>query len=83
MSYLMAIIFGAIGAIIALVILSAILRWLWNTTIPELFGLKELTFWQALKLLLITTILFGGPTSAAHVNLEDEPDAVDQGGETQ
>ncbi|HOB87384.1 MAG TPA: hypothetical protein PKO38_06830 [Bacillota bacterium] len=37
----------------------ALLQWLWNITIPELFGLKELNYWQAMRLLLIATILFG------------------------
>lgn len=38
-----------IGAIIVLMLLSAILLRLWNTTIPDVFGLKPLTFWQALS----------------------------------
>jgi hypothetical protein len=33
---------------------------LWNWLLPELFGWKTLTFWQALGLLLLTRILFGG-----------------------
>ncbi|HOP69786.1 MAG: hypothetical protein WBK48_01845 [Dethiobacteria bacterium] len=37
----------------------ALLQWLWNITIPELFSLKELNYWQAMRLLLIATILFG------------------------
>ncbi len=64
MSFLMAIVVSVIAAIIGLLILSAILRWLWNATIPEVFGLKAVTFWQAVKLMLIAMILFGGPTSA-------------------
>jgi hypothetical protein len=35
------------------------LQWLWNMTIPELFGLKGLTYWQAFRLLLIAGLLFG------------------------
>lgn len=81
MSMLIMIIVGALGAIIVLLVVSAILMWLWNTTIPDVFGLKSVTFWQALKLLLIATILFGGPTSAAHVTSEDGAAAVDQAGE--
>lgn len=33
---------------------------LWNWLMPGLFGWKTLTFWQALGLLLLTRILFGG-----------------------
>jgi len=38
-----------------------LLRYLWNTTIPELFNLKPVTYWQALRLLILASLLFGGP----------------------
>jgi hypothetical protein len=38
----------------------ALFQWLWNITMPEVFGLKEITFWQAFRLMLIAGILFGG-----------------------
>lgn len=37
-----------------------LLQYLWNTTIPYVFNLKPITFWQAFRLLLIAGILFGG-----------------------
>jgi hypothetical protein len=33
---------------------------LWNWLLPGLFGWKEITFWQALGLLVLCRILFGG-----------------------
>src|ERR1700728_613592 len=33
---------------------------LWNWLLPPLFGWHAVTFWQALGLLLLTRILFGG-----------------------
>ncbi|MEK6304400.1 MAG: hypothetical protein AABO41_27235 [Acidobacteriota bacterium] len=33
---------------------------LWNWLAPELFGLPQITFWQALGLLALCRILFGG-----------------------
>jgi len=33
---------------------------LWNWLLPSLFGWHEVTFWQALGLLLLCRILFGG-----------------------
>ena len=33
---------------------------LWNWLAPELFGLRAVTFWQALGLLALCRILFGG-----------------------
>src|SRR5436309_2559536 len=33
---------------------------LWNWLVPAVFGLKALTFWQAVGLLVLCRILFGG-----------------------
>ena len=33
---------------------------LWNWLTPELFGWRQITFWQALGLLTLCRILFGG-----------------------
>jgi hypothetical protein len=30
---------------------------LWNTTMPQVFKLGEITFWQAFRLLLLASIL--------------------------
>jgi len=49
----------AIGAVIVAIIVT-IFRWLWNTTMPEVFGLKQLSFWQAFKIMLLAGLLFGG-----------------------
>ena len=54
---------GVIGLAIGLVLIAIfaiVFRWLWNTTMPEVFGLKHLTYWQAIKVLLLAGILFGG-----------------------
>jgi len=45
---------------VVLLFVSFILQWLWNITMPELFSMKQLSYWQALRLLLIASILFGG-----------------------
>ena len=37
-----------------------VVKLLWNWLAPPLFGLPELTFWQALGMLAICRILFGG-----------------------
>jgi len=49
----------AIGAIL-LFLLGFVLRYLWNTTLPEVLGVKPITTWQAIKILFIAAILFGG-----------------------
>src|ERR1700750_1576644 len=33
---------------------------LWNAVLPDLLGLKQISFWQALGLLVLCKILFGG-----------------------
>ncbi len=33
---------------------------LWNWLLPELFGWRQITFWQAVGLLALCRILFGG-----------------------
>jgi hypothetical protein len=43
-----------------LFIFVAIFRWLWNITMPDVFNLKAITFWQAFRLIIIAGILFGG-----------------------
>jgi len=50
-----------IFAVVALFlsVIPALLRWLWNITMPEVFGLKQLSFWQAFRLLIIAFMLFG------------------------
>ena len=47
-----------------LFIVPAILQWLWNITIPELFGLKEIRYWQAFRLIIICKILFAATSSS-------------------
>ncbi len=38
----------------------AIVMWLWNWVVPDLFGLRRVGFWEALGLLALCRILFGG-----------------------
>lgn len=41
-------------------LVNLVLKWLWNITMPDVFGLKQISFWQTFRLLLIACILFGG-----------------------
>ena len=49
---LLALLFAALGG--------AVVRLLWNWLMPPLFGWRAVTFWQALGLLALCRILFGG-----------------------
>jgi len=37
-----------------------VVRLLWNWLLPQLFGWREISFWQALGILALCRILFGG-----------------------
>jgi hypothetical protein len=51
----------AIAAMIAFLFIGGkVVEWLWNWLMPMLFGLRQVTFWQALGLLALSRILFGG-----------------------
>ena len=56
--------FAALLGLIAIliVILGYPLMLLWNWLMPEIFGLPEITFWQAIGLNLLSTILFKSTT---------------------
>lgn len=43
-----------------LVLWPLIFQWLWNATIPAVFNLPVITFWQAFRLLLLAGMIFGG-----------------------
>jgi hypothetical protein len=46
--------------VLALTVFSFAVMWLWNWLMPPLFGLHLISFWQALGLLVLSKILFGG-----------------------
>ncbi|HEX8817540.1 MAG TPA: hypothetical protein VF753_18760 [Terriglobales bacterium] len=45
-----------------------VVRGLWNWLMPDLFGWHVITFWQALGLLVLCKILFGGFRGGPHRN---------------
>jgi chromate transport protein ChrA len=47
-------------AILALTVFGFILMSLWNWLAPAVFGGRTITFWQALGILILSRILFGG-----------------------
>ena len=49
-----------LGILLVMVIGGGLVMQLWNWLLPPLFGLREVTFWQALGLLALCRILFGG-----------------------
>ena len=52
-------IFVAIGIIIVFPLIFALpVKWLWNAVVPDIFGLKEISWKQALWLSLLCSMLF-------------------------
>lgn len=47
-------------AFIVFVLILGLARWLWNSTLPSIFGIREITLWETFKILLLSAILFGG-----------------------
>jgi hypothetical protein len=73
MDAVIGLVMGLLFGILVLLILGWVLHWLWNTTIPDVFGAKRITVVQAIKLLFIASILFGGN----RVVMLDAADAID------
>jgi hypothetical protein len=51
---------GIAAVILVTYLGGTIVKLLWNWLMPMLFGLREVTFWQAVGILALSRILFGG-----------------------
>ena len=54
-----------LGILLFIAVGGALVMLLWNWLLPQLFAWPEITFWQALGLLALCRILFGGVGSRA------------------
>jgi hypothetical protein len=72
----------AIVAMIAFIIVGGeVVALLWNWLLPPLFGFPQVTFWQALGLLVLARILFGrlgGHSHRSHFRRRVSPDERDR-----
>jgi hypothetical protein len=50
----------ALFAMLAAAVFSFVVMSLWNVLMPGIFGVRAIGFWQALGLLVLSKILFGG-----------------------
>jgi hypothetical protein len=41
-------------------VFGVVVQWLWNMLMPSVFGLSEITFWQAFGMVILAKLLFGG-----------------------
>jgi hypothetical protein len=49
-----------LGMLLFVFVGGEVVKQLWNWLLPPLFGWRQLTFWQALGMLALCRILFGG-----------------------
>lgn len=56
--------FFAVALIIVFVslIIALLIKWIWNGIMPDIFGLPEITFWNAYGLCLLLHLLLRGVT---------------------
>src|ERR1700693_5134800 len=50
----------AVIAVLAVAVFGFMVMGLWNWLAPAVFGLRTISFWQALGILILSKILFGG-----------------------
>jgi hypothetical protein len=50
---------GVVLAALFALVLAIIVQWLWNWLMPDIFNLKQITFWQAFGLIFLSRLLFG------------------------
>jgi hypothetical protein len=43
-----------------------VVKWVWNMLMPAVFGLNEITFWQAFGIVILAKLLFGGFSPHRH-----------------
>ena len=45
-----------------ILLFSALFKWLWNTTIIRIFTIRDITYWESLRLMVMAALIFGnGP----------------------
>ena len=53
------VVLGIIVAALFALVFGFVLKWLWNWLMPDIFGLRQISYWQAFGLLLLAKLLFG------------------------
>jgi hypothetical protein len=51
-----------------------VVQWLWNWLVPDIFGLRTISVWEALGLLALSRILFGSFGGGRGRHRKDKPD---------
>lgn len=51
---------GVLIACLLALVLGVVVQFLWNRLMPDIFGLSQISYWQAFGLLLLGRLVFGG-----------------------
>jgi high-affinity Fe2+/Pb2+ permease len=51
---------GVVLAALFALVLGFVVQWLWNWLMPDIFALKQISYWQAFGLVFLCRLLFGG-----------------------
>jgi hypothetical protein len=57
---------GLIFAVAFALVFGLLVKLIWNSLMPTIFSLKEITYWQAFGIVILAKLLFGGFGSRAH-----------------
>ncbi|MCD4849174.1 MAG: hypothetical protein K8R76_13410 [Candidatus Aegiribacteria sp.] len=57
---------GIIGITLLAIVFGVFVKWLWNALMPEIFGLPEISYWQAVGLAVLAHIFFGAHGGPHH-----------------
>ncbi len=71
---------GVLAACLLALLFGLAARALWNALMPEIFGLPEVSYWQAVGLLVLGHMLFGGGHTFRH---KSDSRRLDRGQATQ
>lgn len=55
---LIAVIAGIIFAVAICFVFGLVVQWLWNWLMPDLFSLRQITYWQAFGIVLLSRLIF-------------------------
>ncbi|MEO6567299.1 MAG: hypothetical protein ABIO94_00940 [Opitutaceae bacterium] len=55
----------------------ALVQWLWNGLVSDLFTLRRISLWESFKILLLSLILFGGAALSFNFNISETTTTAD------
>jgi len=60
------VILGIMAAAVLAIVFGIFVQWLWNALMPDIFGLPEIGYWQAVGLAVLAHIFFGAHSGTHH-----------------